>query len=93
MPVLYPALGAGCLAVSFLLLLTYWLWDRTMVILALAVHFLAEAATLLVLTLATGHHPYLDIAMFRIWIVWLRFAMLVNLLAVIFWQIRRFSER
>ena len=93
MPILYPALGGGCLAVSLLLLLTYWLWDRTLVILVLAVHFSLEAATLLVLTLATGHNPYLGIAMFRLWIVWLRFAMLVNLMAVIFWQIRRFSER
>lgn len=89
----YPALAAGCLATAMLLFLTYWLWDRATVIAALGVHFLIESSTLLVLSLTTGHNPYFDIAMFRLWIVWLRFAMLVNLAAVIFWQFRRFNER
>ena len=93
MPILYPALGAACLAVSLLLFLTFWTWDRTVVIATLGVHFLIEAATLLVLTLTVGKNPLFDINLFRVWIVWLRFAMLVNLAMVIFWQIRRFSER
>lgn len=93
MPVLYPALGALCLATALLLMLTYWLWDRAAVILALGVHFLLEAAALMVLTLTTGHDPYFDMTMFRFLIVWLRFAMLINLSAIIFWQMRRFSER
>lgn len=93
MPVLYPLLGAGCLAVSLLLVLTYWLWVRTVVLPVIAIHFALEASTLWVLTLTTGHNPYFDIDMFRVWIVWLRMAMLVNLCIIIYRQIRRFSER
>jgi len=93
MPVLYPALGATCLASALLLLLTYWLWDRTLVIAALSVHFFIEAVIMLVLTLSVGSNPLLDASMFRVWVVWLRFAMLVNLCMVIFWQMQRFNER
>lgn len=93
MPLVYPLLGTTCLAISFLLFLTYWLWDRTMVILPLAIHFFLEAFTFLVLTLTTGHNPVLDINMFRTWIVWLRLLMFINSFAVLHWQLRRFSER
>lgn len=93
MPILYPALGAACLSVSLLLLLTYWVWDRAVVILALAVNFALEAVVMMLLTFTTGVVPYLELAEFRQWVVLFRFMMLINLAAVIFWQIRRFSER
>lgn len=93
MPVVYPMLGAACLSVAFILFFTYWVWDRTPVILPIGVHFLIESLTLLLLTLTTGHNPMLDIAMFRTWIVWLRFLMLINTIFILYWQVKRFSER
>ena len=89
-PVLYPAMVAVCLAVAFLLGLTYWTWDRAEVILVLAVYFLLQAVVFAVLILS-GTLP--DIAIARQWLTVLRILMLVDLGAVIFWQIRRFGER
>lgn len=89
-PVLYPAMVATCLAVAFLLFLTYWTWDRASVILVLAVYFLLQAAvfTILILFGTLPSHAYA-----RQWLTLLRILMLIDLVAVIFWQTRRFSER
>jgi len=90
MPILYPAMVATCLAVALLLALTYWTWDRATVILVLAGYFFLQAGVFAVLILY-GTLPSLEIA--RAWLTWLRILMLIDLIAVIFWQIRRFSER
>lgn len=89
-PFLYPAMVAACLAVASLLALTYWTWDRAEVILVLAVYFLLQAAVFAILILF-GTLP--SVAVARQWLTLLRMLMLIDLAAVIFWQIRRFSER
>lgn len=92
MPVLYPILGAVCLMVSTMFLLTYGLLNRQPSILGTAIHFILEAATMLLLRLVTGHNPWLPIDSFRIWIVYVRIIMMVNLVATFYYQIYRFRN-
>ena len=87
---LYPAMVAACLAVSALLSLTYWTWDRAPVILVMSVYFLLQTAVFAILFLSAHQKPVPEPAE---GLTLLRILMLINLGAVIFWQIRRFSER
>jgi hypothetical protein len=92
MPYVYPFLGFGCLAASFIMFLTYFYWDRTTVIATLAVHLFIEAIIMLLITLTTGQNPSIPRDSIRIYVVYLRMLMGINLSAVIFWQINRFKK-
>lgn len=73
--IVYPVLAALSFTMCILLVLTHLLVDRTIAILALAIYFLVQSVAFIWLALVTGNAPWLDIELFRIWILYTRMVM------------------
>lgn len=93
MPMVYSALLVAALVMSGALVLTWWLVDRSTVILLLAIYFLLQAFTFAALVLVVGTNPILDIERFRPLIVYGRIAMLTALIMCCYAQMDRIHRR
>lgn len=84
--IVYPLLVLLSVFMTGLLIATYVMVDRSWVILSLVVYFAAQACAFIWLALVTGSNPQLDIAQYRIWIIYTRMVMALVLIICIYFQ-------
>lgn len=89
---LYPMLASAYLVLAILLGLTWWVKDRLLVILLLAMMCLTNTASIGLLSIVTGTDPLLSIDMLRPWIVASRVVMLLVIIPCVVFQFRRLKE-